>query len=336
MTRLFPASATKRLPRCTAMPCGHRMPIGPVRARHFHRAFRSRFDRARDRQACRSSSGSSSISERAGCQYRRRRVLPDDGDAIAPVERVAAWLMPVPRLARPPLKSAWPKHDIGRLIGSRRIPVPDQYAVVPGIGDRKYASARRYARRHIECRRTDGTLAVSAFGIEVRLANEEVGGCAIQCGHVVPNQQPMVARIADEERAISLPSTAPRGPNSEFGARPYRFRQSIGSRVSVRASRERLSEFKRGERIRRRPQASSFERGSARRASWRWQPHFDTIADDANGMGLELHRRRRQAFATCKVVAEAVIGAGDDAVLDFAVVERQAEMRAGVLEARHD
>jgi hypothetical protein len=53
-------------------------------------------------------------------------------------------------------------------------------------------------------------------------------------------------------------------------------------------------------------------------------------------MGLQLHFGRSETFARGQIVAETMMRAGDDAVLDLAVMDRKTQMRAGILETGND
>ncbi len=57
--------------------------------------------------------------------------------------------------------------------------MPDQDAMVPGIGDRQYAVAGRNSGRHIERGSANLALGVASLAREIRLADHKVGASLI-------------------------------------------------------------------------------------------------------------------------------------------------------------
>ncbi|GCC49032.1 hypothetical protein chiPu_0033017, partial [Chiloscyllium punctatum] len=85
----------------------------------------------------------------------------------------------------------------------------------------------------------------------------------------------------------------------------------------------------------RRPGAGPFAICSVRtRPAWLFRnPHFDSCADHAHSVRLQLHLRCGQALPAGEIVLKAVMRTGDYAVLDLSVMDRETEMRTRVLEA---
>src|ERR1700761_5348984 len=79
--------------------------------------------------------------------------------------------------------------------------------MIPRIGHRQHAVAESDTGWYIERCRTDGTARVAAFACEIRLADDNIGIHAIAIRHLVPDQQAMMTRIADDERAMGTTKT---------------------------------------------------------------------------------------------------------------------------------
>jgi len=94
------------------------------------------------------------------------------------------------------------EHEIGRHVAGARRLAPDQHPVIPGIGDDQTIAAGADAGRHVQCRGARFAFGVAAFVLKIRLADEPIGRRAVAVRCARPTEQPMVAGIANPERAV--------------------------------------------------------------------------------------------------------------------------------------
>ena len=210
MIRLLPASATHRAPFHTVTSCGQRMLDGVGAPPPFS----SRVPKSvlAEHQIGRLPIGSSArhaTSARGGCRCRRpkgaRRPKARRRARTASTRRCASRAA----IGDPPTsKSACPSTTSAGALLRSRPRMPDQHAMVPGVGDRE--ARRRSARdagRHVQ----RGCALASPLALR---PSRSKSGCPIsqsagvlsRVRHRAPAEQPVMAGVAHPERTARPPS----------------------------------------------------------------------------------------------------------------------------------
>ena len=149
----------------------------------------------------------------------RHAVGPEQGRSRRPV-------VPAVRFAAVEIGLA--QHHVGRLMGPRRPPVPDQHPVVPGIGHRETGAADPAggdAGGHVH--RVDAGVAarVAAFAVEGRLAEQDVGRRVVGGRCAMPAQHAVVAGVRHPQRSVGCRTHAARAEH-RGGRRHDRLREA--------------------------------------------------------------------------------------------------------------
>ena len=117
------------------------------------------------------------------------------------------------------MKSAWPSTTSAGWFDALGHAMPEQHAMVPGVGDGEHAVAKGDAGRHVERRGADLAFGVAAFAGEIGLADDEVGRRPIGCGQRAARSAAGDGRCRRRTAARPAPARqAPRGPNSVSAA----------------------------------------------------------------------------------------------------------------------
>jgi len=127
------------------------------------------------------------------------------------------------------------QHHVRRGVAAVRPRVPDQHAMVPSVRHRHPVANRCDAGRHVQRRGSWLAFGVAPLAGEVGLPDDPVRRRVVADRHGRPAEQPMVAGVADPERAARPHQARAARPEQGFGARHDRDRQPVKARDRTQA-----------------------------------------------------------------------------------------------------
>ena len=151
----------------------------------------------------------------------------EDRHPIAPVEAVGRRTC-APAIGLGGGKIRLSQHHIGGLVVGLDGPRPQEHAVVPGIRHGEHAIGEGDPRRHVERRGARGAASIAPLTLGVLLADEDIGRCVVVLRRMAPDEQPMVARIGNDEGAVGAGHGRTAGAEKARARGPHGSRQAIG------------------------------------------------------------------------------------------------------------